>query len=174
MTGIINVDVKAKGRLDAVEKEQYQDFDADGIIEAHDLQYAGKELPKTFKVKDMKLTFHPEQIALDTFTAQIGRSDINATGQLINLLGYLFNKGTLKGKLNLYSHVLDLNEFLADTTAAAKPVDTEKRNQLLLRKDKKLRRKRQNRRLYLLHRHRYRLMLSSLYRQLLTRLITTR
>ena len=119
LTGHLNMDVKAKGKLSAIEKQQYQDFDASGTIQVSDVKFVSKELPKAFQVNTLKLTFKPELVTLDAFSAQIGKSDFTATGELDNLLNYLFSKAVLKGNLKVQSNVLDLNEILASNSNSA-------------------------------------------------------
>ena len=124
LTGTVNVDVKAKGKLSAIEKQQYQDFDAGGTMEMTDVKYTTKDLGKPVQIHKLKLTFKPELVNLDTLDGQIGKSDFEASGELDNLLNYMFSKATLKGNLTLNCHVLDLNEFLAadaSTTPALSP-----------------------------------------------------
>ena len=113
LTGNLIMNVKAKGKLSAIEKQQYQNFDASGNIEMTDVKYTTKDLNKPVQISMLKLTFKPELVSLDTLQARVGRSDFEASGELDNLLSYMFSKGTLKGNLLLNMHVLDLNEFLA-------------------------------------------------------------
>ena len=127
LTGNLSMDVKAKGKLSAIEKQQYQNFDADGTIKVSELKYVSKDLPKAVQLHDLKLTFKPELVNLDTLDVQIGKSDFEASGQLDNLLNYLFSKATLKGNLTLNSHVLDLNEFLADDSDKKPAITPEKK-----------------------------------------------
>jgi len=120
LTGTVNMDVHAKGKLSEIEKQQYQNFDASGSVDAHDVKYVSKDLPKTLHVKEFKMSVKPELVSLDAFSAQIGKSDFEATGELDNLFNYIFSKSVLRGRLKLQSKVLDLNEFLgADTTVTA-------------------------------------------------------
>ena len=127
LNGTVNVDVAASGKLSAVEKQQYQNFDAHGTIEMTDVKYVSKDLPKAVQLNKLKLTFKPELVTLDALSAQIGKSDLNATGELDNLLNYIFAKATLKGTVKLQSNVLDLNEFLAADPAATQPLTPEKK-----------------------------------------------
>jgi hypothetical protein len=113
LTGNVNIDVSAKGKLSAIEKQQYQDFDAQGTIDVSNVKYVSKDLPEAVQINTLKLSFKPELVSLDALSAQIGKSDFTATGEVDNLLNYLFTKATLKGKLKLQANVLDLNEFLA-------------------------------------------------------------
>ncbi len=127
LTGNVAVDVSAKGKLSAIEKQQYQDFDAQGTIEMSNVKYVSKDLPKAVQINTLKLSFKPELVSLDALSAQIGKSDFTATGELDNLLNYLFTKATLKGKLKLQANVLDLNEFLAADPNAKTTITPEKK-----------------------------------------------
>ena len=127
LTGNLTMDVKAKGKLSAVEKQQYQNFDANGTVEMNNVKYVSKDLAKPVQINMLKLTFKPELVHLDTLDARIGRSDFEASGELDNLLNYIFSKGTLKGDLTLNSHVLDLNEFLAPEPVKAPALTSEKK-----------------------------------------------
>jgi acetyl-CoA carboxylase carboxyltransferase component len=55
----------------------------------------------------------PENVVLENLVAQIGRTDIRATGTLANFIAYTFGKGSLNGTLDLQSNVFDANEWLA-------------------------------------------------------------
>ena len=127
LTGNVNVNIKAEGKLSDIEKQQYQDFDADGTIDVSNLKYLNKDLGKAVLINAMKLSFKPELVTLDAFSAQIGKSDFTATGELDNLLNYIFSKATLKGRLKLQSNVLDLNEFLAADPNAKTTLTPEKK-----------------------------------------------
>lgn len=57
----------------------------------------------------------------NNFGAQIGKSDIQMSGELNDLLAYLFTDGKLSGKINLNSTLLDMNELTtADQRTANK------------------------------------------------------
>jgi AsmA-like protein len=128
LSGNVGMNVKAKGKLSAIEKQQYQNFDADGTIEMSDVKYVSKDLPKALQINKLKLTFKPELVNLDAFSAQIGKSDFTATGELDNLLNYMFSKATLKGRLKLQANVLDLNEFLAEDSGKKPALAPEKKS----------------------------------------------
>lgn len=122
LSGLLNLNVTAKGRLSTLEKQQYQNFDAAGTVEISNMDYTSKDLPKAVKVNNLKLSFSPKFVALDNLSAQIGKSDFNATGRLDNLLNYVFSNAMLKGTFSLKSRVIDLNEFM---TADSKTTTTQ-------------------------------------------------
>ena len=61
----------------------------------------------------------PERLSLKRLSAQIGNSDIAASGNIDQVFDYLFDGGTLGGDLHLNSKVLDLNEFMVATEPPA-------------------------------------------------------
>jgi hypothetical protein len=90
------------------------------------LIYDSKETPRALKVSDLRLTFKPENVVLENLVAQIGRTDIRATGTLANFIAYTFGKGSLNGTLDLQSNVFDANEWLAKDPQANVVPDTAK------------------------------------------------
>ena len=60
-----------------------------------------------------KIAFTPTVVNLEQFTATTGKSDIQATGTLNNLLGFLFSDKNLQGNFNLNSNVFSLNDFMS-------------------------------------------------------------
>lgn len=118
MTGILNADVTAKGRLSAIEQERYQDFNAAGKIDLKNFRYESVDLPAPLSVSTMVLTFNPKNVTLSEMNARMGKSDFSATGTLDNLLNYVFAGDMLKGTLSLRSNNLNLNEFMSENTVA--------------------------------------------------------
>lgn len=116
LSGLVDMDVTAKGKLSAIEQQKYQNFEAQGIIAISNLRYASPDVPQPVSVDALNMTFSPQVVTLDKLVAKIGRSDIDAVGRLDNLLNYLFANDVLKGSLTLNSKLLDLNEFMTEET----------------------------------------------------------
>ncbi|MCF8253928.1 MAG: membrane assembly protein AsmA [Bacteroidia bacterium] len=126
LSGIVSSDITAKGRVSSIENEKYEDFDAKGNLTCTSIYYASPDLPKPFELSKTEMSFSPKIIALKSFDAKIGNSDMQMNGEVANFLPYYFGKGVLKGKLNFTSNQFDANEFLTegDTAVAATPADT--------------------------------------------------
>ncbi len=116
LSGMLDMDVTAKGKLSAIEAQKYQNFDAQGNIAITNLRYASPDVPQPVSVDALNMTFSPQVVTLDKLVAKIGRSDIDAVGRLDNLLNYLFAGDVLKGTMTLNSKLLDLNEFMTEET----------------------------------------------------------
>ncbi len=120
--GTINADLAMKGNMSSVEKGNYESFDAKGIIEIKNVLFKGDSMPYDLQVNDALFNFTPAFIDLSNFSAQIGRSDIQAAGKIENYLAYALKDSLLVGSFNLNSTLMDLNEFMtedAPATAAA-------------------------------------------------------
>ena len=70
-----------------------------------------------YKMKDFAFdgTINPERTTIDNFYTKIDESDIQASGSIINLIGYAMDNETLTGTIDLNSNYLDLNQFMTET-----------------------------------------------------------
>ncbi len=126
LSGLLDMDVSAKGKLSAIEQEQYQNFDAKGIVAITNLRYASPDVPQPVSIDALNMTFSPQVVTLDKLVAKIGRSDFDVVGRLDNLLNYLFAGDVLKGSMTLNSKLIDLNEFMTEeSTTTASTTATE-------------------------------------------------
>lgn len=124
LTGMVDMDVTAKGRLSAINAQRYQDFEAAGALAITNLRYAGPDVPQTVQVDALNMTFTPQVVTLDKLVAKVGRSDFDAVGRLDNLLNYLFAGDVLKGSLTLTSKLIDLNEFMTEESTVTTTTTT--------------------------------------------------
>lgn len=111
--GVLTSDFSAKGKISAIEKKDYENFDASGTIAVNGVQFKSKELPQGMNLKTATLTFNPRVVALSNFNASIGNSDMQMNGDLSNFFPYFFGKGILEGHLNFNSNLMDANQFLS-------------------------------------------------------------
>jgi hypothetical protein len=119
MNGNITADVQLKGKMSAIEEERYEDFTAKGQLIVLDMDYKSDSLAYDVNLKQMYLNFSPQAVELSSFEAQIGKSDINANGKMENFIAYAFaDDEALKGRFNLNSNLMDLNEFMEEETEA--------------------------------------------------------
>lgn len=124
LSGIITADLNMKGHESAIEKQKYDQFNASGELKVQDMSYKSKSVAYNMDIKNMDLKFSPQAVQLASFDANIGKSDIHASGKIENFLQYYFKKDMLKGEFTMSSSLMDLNQFAsADTTktATAKP-----------------------------------------------------
>lgn len=110
--GKIDADVALKGRMSSVENGQYDQFNAQGKIDITNVFFKSDSLPYDMNVNTATFNFTPAYIDLANFSAQMGRSDLAASGKINNYLAYALRDSLLKGEFNLNSRLMDLNEFM--------------------------------------------------------------
>lgn len=131
MNGDIKADVRLKGKVSALEKERYEEFQAEGQLAIMNMDYKSDSLPYDVLLKQMVLNFSPKYVELAAFESQIGKSDINANGKIENFIAYAFaDDAALTGRFNMNSNLMDLNEFMEEEEViegaeAAEAIDEE-------------------------------------------------
>lgn len=121
LNGKIAADVKMKGRMSQIEKEQYDQFQCSGTIGVTDMLYKSKSLPYDVTLSTMNLAFTPKFVELSKFDGKLGKNDIHANGRIDNLMTYLFKDSLLKGNFTMNSSMMDLNQFMGDEETASQP-----------------------------------------------------
>lgn len=140
--GKLNADVALNGRMSSIENEQYEKFDAKGLIELFDFLYKSKDLNEDVNVKDLTFRFSPQNLSLEKMNATMGKSDFAMNGKIDNYLGYLFGNDKkdqlLKGAFNFSSNNLDLDQLMGvsgapvTATASAEPAPVDPNAEPLL------------------------------------------
>ncbi len=116
VSGIVAMDLLAKGNLSTIEKQQYQNFNASGNVSVDNLKYSSKDMPKPFYLNKLLLNFSTQKVLMPVCDVKIGNSDFAMNGELLNFFAYILSDGTIKGNLNIKSNKIDANEFLAENT----------------------------------------------------------
>ena len=115
LNGLITADIKMKGRMSSIEKERYEEFNAEGTLAILDMNYKTESLNYPTQISKLYLNFNPRTVDLTQFDAKIGKSDIQMDGKIGNFLQYVLKDSLLKGTFNLRSSVLDLNELMSSS-----------------------------------------------------------
>lgn len=119
IAGIVTSDISFKGRLSAIEKEEYQKFMAKGDLKLKNFEFTTPDFPQGIRIVSSVLSFTPQYISLNSFDSRIGKSDVKLKGRLENYIPYALKGKTLKGNFNMSSNTFDLNEFMTEDDAAA-------------------------------------------------------
>lgn len=112
LKGSINADMSISGKMSDVEKENYEAIKAEGQIIAQQLIYTTDSLPYDMAIEVAYLNFSPAHAELTQFKANIGKSDMSASGRIDNYLAYAIRDEPLHGKFQVDSDLMDLNEFM--------------------------------------------------------------
>ncbi len=112
LEGIIRSDLRMNMRYSHVEKQQFEKVDASGTLQAEQIRFeqAGQ---RPFLLQRMLLTATARRMELQQFAGSWGNSDVQASGSMENLLGYVFKKQPLKGSFRLMARQWDVNEWMA-------------------------------------------------------------
>lgn len=116
--GIVTADLHVAGRMSEIEKEQYERIDASGTLAVEGVSARLSGLPEV-KVQQAEMTVTPQALTLKNLAATVGRSDLAASGLLSNYIGYVMRDATLRGRLDVRSSLLDVNELAGGASAAA-------------------------------------------------------
>jgi hypothetical protein len=116
LTGILKADVKTKFDMQSVEKAQYQNIQNSGTASLIGFTYDGPEIAKPFTINQAAVAFTTHQILLTKLEAKTGSSDLQATGTLDNLYGFMFKNQILKGNFSMNSTKLIVSDFMAPST----------------------------------------------------------
>lgn len=122
--GRIAVDAQVSGRMSDIEKNRYDKLGAKGTLVVEELGLTLPQLPDV-KIRRAAATISPAALTLGEFGLTVGRSDVEANGQLTNYIGYLLRGDRLSGRLYVQSDCLDLNELLSSATSAPAAGETD-------------------------------------------------
>lgn len=126
ITGVIDMDVRIDGRMSTLDNEDYENFDAEGFIDVNHFVYETVATEYPIEVNTGRLSFNPKTASLTNLKMKLGVSDIAMDGQLSNFVGYaLTDNQTLKGKLMVYSSLLNINELMGEEATALNEETTE-------------------------------------------------
>lgn len=124
LAGMLDVDIKAKGRLSVIESGKYEAFDASGYFAASGVRYKTTGFPEGIAVSEAKFNLTPAFVEVPVLKALIGKNDITASGKIENMLAYAFDKGPLGGRFNLSSTYFNLNDFMTESSSTTASSDT--------------------------------------------------
>lgn len=124
ISGLLDADILAKGKLSAVDKKQFDQFKAEGRLIASNVVYKTSSIPEGLQVTEARLNLSPAVAELPVMKAKIGKNDFSASGKMDNPMAYLFSKGDLKGTMELNSSYFNVNDFMPEPTGGGGASDT--------------------------------------------------
>ncbi len=116
LKGILNVNATTNFDILSIEKKQYKNTKTSGVFKLADFEYSSTELSNPLKVEKAAIIFTPNIVQLNSFDAQLGKTDFTTTGTIKNLLGFLFNDENIEGNFKLISNTFSVNDFMISET----------------------------------------------------------
>lgn len=120
LDGRVRADMSLAGRMSYLEKEQYERFAANGSIALNNMQLELEGIPAV-TIEKSTFTFTPQYLNLSETTVMVGDNDVTADCRFENYLAFALRGSTLKGKLNIRSRHMNLNDFMTETDDVEEP-----------------------------------------------------
>ncbi len=123
LSGILKAKLHTSFDMNAIETSAYDRIKASGNAHISNLVFTSDAMNQPLHISKADMTFNPSTVTLNSFDAKTGKSDISATGNIDNLIGFMLSKKVnLKGDFKLNSNTLALSDFMSEemesTTAA--------------------------------------------------------
>ena len=112
LSGILEADVKASGKLSFIEKQLYEKFDIKGTVKLNDADITLQDLPN-IKIKKSVFSFTPKILTLNADNIHLGKNDISVQSSLENYIAYVLKGETIKGTLKVNSNYFNVNDFIS-------------------------------------------------------------
>ncbi|GAA4971586.1 AsmA-like C-terminal region-containing protein [Algibacter aquimarinus] len=114
LTGILKGKVNTSFDMNAIETNAYERIKNNGSASITDFVFSSKDIVNPIHISEANMTFNPGKVSLNNFKAKTGDSDLNASGTINNLLGFLLSDNTLKGNFNVNSNVFKVSDFMSE------------------------------------------------------------
>jgi uncharacterized protein involved in outer membrane biogenesis len=115
MSGIIQSNIELMGKMSDIEKENYEAFKVDGLLEVMNMEVSGKDIPVPVQLNRMSLNFTPKFVELAALDLKMGLSDVQMKGKLENFIPYVFEDDVIRGELEFTSSLLNVNELMPES-----------------------------------------------------------
>ena len=116
LNGVIKSDFYINGTMSQMEQARYDQMDMRGNMSATNLVVAQKGQPKV-TIQTLQTDISPQRIKVDDFVAQLGQSDVSASGRIDNLLAYFSPEKTMNGQFRFRSDYINANEWVSEVVA---------------------------------------------------------
>ncbi|ALM21232.1 membrane protein [Nonlabens sp. MIC269] len=116
--GILDLDIATVFDMESVENERYANIQTKGLAKLRDFTYQGDAFNQSFDVSTAVINMNNSRVKLESFNARTGNTDLNASGTINNLIGFLFEDQKLKGNFKVSSDQFDTSDFMSTTTGS--------------------------------------------------------
>lgn len=115
--GFIKADVAFKGVQSDAVAGRYDKLKNSGTLELKNIRTQSQYLPKPFVINQGVFKFAQDKMFFNHFLAAYGTSDFKMDGYLQNVINFvLSDREVLKGKFNLTSNYINVDEFTSGAT----------------------------------------------------------
>ena len=125
LNGMMDVDFETSFDMNSIEKKRYQNISSSGNLKITNFNYNSADLANPFEIKTASVTFSKGMAKLTNFDMKTGLTDLQAQGQLNNLIGYIFSDQDLSGNFKATSNRFVLKDFMTTSTTGSDQESTE-------------------------------------------------
>ena len=124
LAGIIRANVTMKAAMSQIDAQQYDQVNMAGDFAMSNISYKSADMPAV-KINQLSANLTPQRVIVQNFDANLGKSDLRASGSIDNILAYFSTTKTMVGSMNMNSNLFDANEWMTPATADAGVVPTD-------------------------------------------------
>lgn len=126
LKGNLAINANTAFDMSSIENKKYENTKTSGAFTLQNFEYVSVDLSDKLVIDKTSLTLDPKTVKLNSFDAKLGKTDIQATGSIHNLIGFLFNKENIEGRFTLNSNTFSVNDFMVAAVDAKEVEGTEK------------------------------------------------
>ncbi|WP_346880754.1 AsmA-like C-terminal region-containing protein [uncultured Algibacter sp.] len=126
LTGLLKGKINTAFDMKAIETNAYERIKNNGSASVTDFVFSSEDIVNPIHISQASMTFNPGTVSLNNFKAKTGDSDLDATGTINNLLGFLLSDNTLKGNFQLNSNLFKVSDFMSEDEST--PTDNKTTN----------------------------------------------
>ncbi|RSC94832.1 AsmA family protein [Tenacibaculum singaporense] len=128
LSGILKADLYTEFDMKALENNTLSRIKNNGKMEVSDFVFSSEDVVNPLHIKNTVVNFTPGTVSLTKFDATTGKSDLNATGTLKNLLGFLLSDKKLRGNFKLNSNNFYVSDFMQENPETIENEDDSKKD----------------------------------------------
>ncbi|GAL78912.1 outer membrane assembly protein [Algibacter lectus] len=125
LTGILKAKLSTAFDMNAIETNAFERIKSNGTASLSNFVYTSEDMANPLEISEADLTFNPQTVSLNHFKAKTGESDLNASGTINNLLGFVLSDTTLKGNFDLNSNLFKMSDFMSESETASTETKTQ-------------------------------------------------
>ena len=111
LTGVVRADAAVRARLSDIDSARWERVAARGSVLVNDVTVRTGALSQPVAVQEATLEISPQRVEVRSLRMRIGNSDLQATGSLDNVLGFVLRGADLRGRATFGSRHVDLEEW---------------------------------------------------------------
>ncbi|WP_431158897.1 AsmA-like C-terminal region-containing protein [Winogradskyella poriferorum] len=119
LTGVLEGKLNTVFDMNAIETNAYQRIKNNGSVDVSNFVFSSENIVNPIQINKANMTFKPGVVTLNNFNAQTGKSDLYATGQINNLLGFLLSDKKLQGDFKVTSNTFVIEDFMVEDKTAS-------------------------------------------------------